>query len=756
MSIYTKLLQVSAILIGSVGLAQPLPGQVLLPALAKRPVTVEDTIRMTRVAGPLDASAYQGAGPTSGFSVFSPNGKRFVIVISKGDLAKNTDDYSLLLFHTADIFRASAPTILATFSSSSNRAGISEASWSQDNRTVFFLGARGEGPTQLYSIRCSSGQLRRLSNQHTSLVSYAMSASPGTFAFAAETPDSDLRNDQVLHSGFDVTQEGLADLLRGRISHDTPRLFFRRNASAGEKSLQTLDPFDSGVNSLFLSPNGRYLVVKTDATELPDSWRQYDDVSIQTVFRRKMPKGLPTRILHYELIDTRTGRSERLLDSPTTYSSSDVLWSSDSRSLLLCGTYLPLSAGNPDELRVRKSTRFVVEVRLPSQRIIKITSQDLSPILWDSRTNLVEFRAQSNSGSAGGTPEPVYYRKEQGVWKRLKSGPSAASVTRPEILVEQGLNEPPRIVAVDPETNRKTTLFDLNPQFAGLAFGKVEELRWTDDSGDSVEGGLYLPPDYKTGTKYPLVIQTHGFDPHEFWIDGPHTTAFAAQPLVSRGIVVLQINDIFYNSLETPQEPMRAMRAYESAISYLSRKGIIDPSRVGLIGFSRTCLYVKYALTHSVQHFAAAIVSDGIDAGYLQYVINYNSNPILSVDAEAVIGAAPFGAGLSLWLKRSPGFLLQHVHAPLLIQALNPSSLLGEWEWFSGLKSLNKPVDLTYLPDGAHVLVKPWDRIVSQEETVEWFCFWLKNGEDLDPRKTEQYARWRELRAQLHADSLKK
>ncbi len=756
MSIYIKLLQVSAILIGSVGLARPLLSQVLLPALSKRPVTVEDTIRMTRVAGPLDATAYRGAGPTSGFAVFSPNGKCFVIVISKGDLAKNTNDYSLLLFRTADIFRSPTPTILATFSSASNRAGISEPSWSRDNRTIFFLGARGAGPTQLYSIRSGSGQLRRLSNHPTSLVSYAMSASPGAFAFAAETPDSDVRNNRVLHSGFDVTQEGLADLVRGRISHDTPQLCFQRNVSPAGKSLQTLDPFDSGVNNLFLSPNGRYLVVKTDTTELPDSWRQYNDVSIQTVFRRKMPAGSPTRILHYELIDTRTGQSEALLDSPTTYSSSDVLWSPDSRSLLLCGTYLPLAVTNPDELRVRKSTRFVVELRVPSRRIIKITSQDLSAVLWDARTNLVEFRAQSNSGSSGGASEPVYYRKEQGAWKRLEFGPSVASVTRPEILIEQGLNEPPRIVAVDPETNRKTTLLDLNPQFARLTFGKVEELQWTDDSGDSVNAGLYLPPDYKVGTKYPLVIQTHGFDPHEFWIDGPHTTAFAAQPLASRGIVVLQINDIFYDSLETPQEPIRVMGAYESAISFLSRKGIIDPSRVGLIGFSRTCLYVKYALTHSRQHFAAAIVSDGIDAGYLQYLINYNSNPVLARDADAVIGAAPFGAGLSLWLKRSPGFLLQNVHAPLLIQALNPSSLLGEWEWFSGLKSLNKPVDLTYLPDGAHVLVKPWDRMVSQEETVEWFCFWLKNEEDLGPRRVEQYARWRELRTQLHADSLEK
>ncbi|PYT40169.1 MAG: hypothetical protein DMG45_17750 [Acidobacteria bacterium] len=41
------------------------------------------------------------------------------------------------------------------------------------------------------------------------------------------------------------------------------------------------------------------------------------------------------------------------------------------------------------------------------------------------------------------------------------------------ILADQDLNMPPRIVVMDRETKQKTTLLDLNPQFAELAFGKV-------------------------------------------------------------------------------------------------------------------------------------------------------------------------------------------------------------------------------------------------------------------------------------------
>jgi dipeptidyl aminopeptidase/acylaminoacyl peptidase len=455
--------------------------------------------------------------------------------------------------------------------------------------------------------------------------------------------------------------------------------------------------------------------------------------------------------LHYELIDVGTGKSEALLDAPATYASSDVLWSPDSKSLLLCGTYLPLNVEDPAELHARRTSRFVVEIGLASREITKITNEDLRPIYWDPQTNIVQFTALTSLGQAGVHRGVVYYRKARDLWERLTAVPKFAEDARPQVLVDEDLNLPPRIVALNPQTGRRTLLMDLNPQFAQLAFGKEEEIHWTTDSGMALDAGLYLPPDYTPGRKYPLVIQTHGFDPHGFWIDGPYTSASAAQPLASRGIVVLQMNDIFYDSLETPREVDRVISAYESAIDYLDQKGIIDRNRVGLIGFSRTCMYVKYALTHSIHRFAAALVTDGVDAGYFQYLLSYNANPSLASGFDNVIGGPPFGDGMALWLKNSPGFLLDKVQTPLQIQAIGPDSILGEWEWFEGLKRLGKPVELVYLPSGTHVLIRPWDRMVSQGGAVDWFCFWLKGQEQSDPAKVEQYARWRELRTQLNS-----
>ena len=733
------------VVIGLVGftsrsLAQPGPGE------AKRALTVADTIRLTRVAGPLFASGYSGVGPQRGFAVFSPNGKGFAIVTSKGNLENNTNDYSLLLFRTSDVPRGARPKILVTFASSSNREGISGLSWRADNETILFLGARGKNVTQLYAIKCSSGRLAKLTNHRTSLVSYAMSRGGGSVVYAAESPETKAVDEKVLHYGFHVASETLYDLVRGELYSPEPQLFLKGNGAGGEKRLRTRNPFDSGVNDLFLSPNGRYLVLKTDATDVPPSWSQYVDENIRAVVRRKPAPGTPSRILQFELMDTQTGHSEVLLDAPTTYSPADVLWSPDSQSVLLCSTYLPLGGEDLAEIQARRTNRFVLEVKLRGRQAVKVTNEDLSPVRWDALTNVVEFRIASNQEIAGNLPELLYYRRVNRSWERLAAN-AHANNGWPEILVDQDLNVAPQIVAVDPATKRRTLLLDLNPQLARLALGRVEEIEWMDNGAKPVIGGLYLPTDYVAGKRYPLVIQTHGFRQHEFWIDGAHTTVFAARALAGSGIAVLQVNDIFYDSLDTPQEPERAMAVYENAVNYLDQRGIIDPKHVGIVGFSRTCLYVKYALTHSSLHFQAAIVADGFDVGYWQYLLH--NQAIWTSEIESVVGAPPFGDGLSTWLKRSPGFLLDRVQTPLQIQALSPSSLLGEWDWFSGLKRLHKPVDLVYLPDGTHILVKPWERMVSQDGGVDWFRFWLKEEEDSNLEKLQQFVRWRALRREL-------
>jgi hypothetical protein len=103
-----------------------------------------------------------------------------------------------------------------------------------------------------------------------------------------------------------------------------------------------------------------------------------------------------------------------------------------------------------------------------------------------------------------------------------------------------------------------------------------------------------------------------------------------------------------------------------------------------------------------------------------------------------------------LWLKNSPGFNLDKVSAPVKLEYYGSGYFLGGWQWFSGLSLLGKPVEFLWLPDGDHMLIKPWERLISQQGTVDWFVFWLQNAKSPDPAKHEQYTRWEELRSRMN------
>jgi dipeptidyl aminopeptidase/acylaminoacyl peptidase len=287
---------------------------------------------------------------------------------------------------------------------------------------------------------------------------------------------------------------------------------------------------------------------------------------------------------------------------------------------------------------------------------------------------------------------------------------------------------------------------DPNPQLQEIAFGKVEEIQFTGAAQKEVRAGLYFPVGYVPGKKYPLVVQTNGFDPKSFWIEGSFTTAFAAQALAGRGFLVLQVPDV-HDWDVTPDEGPNMAETLERAIEYVDRLGILDRDRVGIIGFSRTGLYVHYLLTHSKVRFAAAVIADGSDGGYSQYLQFLSSHQFTASDSEALNGGMPFGSGLLYWLRRSPEFSLDLVNTPVMLQVSSPQILPTMWAPFVGLRRLGKPVELLYFPAGTHIMQKPWDRLASQGGSVDWFAFWLKGEEDPVLSKKDKYHRWRELRS---------
>jgi hypothetical protein len=64
------------------------------------------------------------------------------------------------------------------------------------------------------------------------------------------------------------------------------------------------------------------------------------------------------------------------------------------------------------------------------------------------------------------------------------------------------------------------------------------------------------------------------------------------------------------------------------------------------------------------------------------------------------------------------------------------------------LKEQRKPVELIVYPEEGHIKSQPKHRYAIYQRNLDWFNFWLQDKEDPDPRKKDQYARWRALRDQ--------
>jgi dipeptidyl aminopeptidase/acylaminoacyl peptidase len=701
-------------------------------SVGRRPVTVADSIEMTELTQQDEGSA----------AVFSPSGDRFAIVLLKGRLADNTNLSTMEVFSVAQVFHSKTPNAVVKFASSSNLPGISNVIWLTDNQTLLFIGERGSKPAQIYAYSVAHKRLRRLTNQATSILNFSASEDGKTIVYVAQPAVRNIvRNQQTLRNGFVVRGQELTSLLFSgyrtqEAMNSTSRELYQLVGSGPPKRVEVQDAVWNAM-PLSVSPDGHYALVEALATHVPDTWKSYGNGVFHVYVTAHTEPGAISEIETYLLLDTHTGKISSLLGMPKEWDRSGFFWLNGGRSLIVSSSYLPTDGVRPEDRAQREEHPSVVEIELPSKRMTEVDPGHFSATSWDAAT-------QQLSLTSVGMKESVRkrYQKHASVWTQVPDTPVPNKTARIEVKVVQEMNLPPSVWLIDHRQDRKRMLVDLNPEFERLCFARETKFDWKGTDGRSHQGGLYLPLHYKPGERYPLVIQTHAFNPDQFWIDGPWHSGYAAQALAAKGIAVLQMG-YDHEGRSTPMEAPQVLASLEGAIEALDRAGTIDPDKIGILGFSRTVFHVAYALTHSKIHFRAATLADGVDEGYLQ-TLTFPTT--VAPDAIAVNGGPPWGHDLTRWLERSPLFNIEAVNAPVRLESYGMSSVLEMWGWYSLLERRQMPVDMVVLPDAPHLLVKPWERQVSQQGNVDWFAFWLKGEEDPSPAKADQYTRWRQMR----------
>jgi dipeptidyl aminopeptidase/acylaminoacyl peptidase len=763
-----------------------------------RSFTVRDSIEMSIF---IDPETRVGNGKDATVN-WSPDGRHFAVVTARGVIESNETESTIWVFDSDEVRdvllsqtvrKTVSPMAVARLAAvTNNRSVISDVRWSSDSKSIFFLGQGSTQASRLYQASVTENSTAPLTPPDVHVSQYE--STDKTVVYSATIPDEDLENALKGHAinpgARAVTGMSLDAILFPNLwlktdfgkSHDLWSIRSGENArvidpSSGKPvNLITID--DGYGKILSLSPDGRSVIALRPINHWNPEWDSYEPDTPQHKFRTG---ALATRYFtywaelpaEYTFIDLGSGTSTSLVNAPIARfqgygQSTKAIWSSDGKEVLLGATYLSLHDIGAEEHshRLRPCAAAVVEVGSGKVTCVTTMSRTVDPgavfvddfSFGESDQEVIVHRVNIKRKE-----EPTErYQRKSGVWTAETSSTnyevggagSAKSIGEHakrgalSVVVHQGLNEPPALFATNSSNGQSKKIWDPNPQFSTIKLGEVSVERWKDAGGHEWVAGLIKPPDYVPGKKYPLVIQTHGFAENRFLTDGGYTTALAARPLASAGIVVFQMP---YNPehFVSPEEVPDQILGFESAIDLLASKELIDPIRVGIIGFSRTCYHVEAALIKDPTRFAAATLADGVDESYVSYLL-WSPGRAQEPEQEAVYGVKPFGEGLQAWMKSAPGFGLGEVKTPLRIEAISGglAAILGEWEIYASLSLQNKPVDLIFFPDGEHELQKPLQRLASQQGNVDWFRFWLQSYEDPDPAKTEQYARWHELRKQ--------
>lgn len=761
----------------------------------QRSFSVKDDISMTRISSPHP----QPHVPSSEIAWPSPNGKQVAIVVTRGILSSDLIESQILVFDVNRIKRGLAnpvepmprPRIVASIRSVSTvietdayAPVIKDVRWSADSSTVYFRATNLSGNYQLCMAKSDGSGFKKLTPANKSVDRFDINGETIVYNAADPEPRLIAAGKRINRDALDITGARLQDVLfPNELSARVNKLFrlyiFNLNArqSAPQKvpmyNLEEI-PYITLFYPFRISPNSKQLIKLEPPTSVPDSWSAYAPTDGLEHLRltnsndsRLLRSDNVLRPLQYALINLETGQRTPLVDAPNArslgylYDENRVAWSADGTRVLVTNTFLPVSnEGKGSVTQTRPCS--VASVELPSRTVhcLELATAVLdpdAPHIQDVSFTESPDEALILQKDGPGKQILQRYHFHANVWSLVSTQPLSHTVRTAadfaathaqdantlRIYVDQSLNDPPKLWGSDHNGDRRV-IWDPNPQFSQLRFGYASPYQWKDVDGRDWSGILVKPVNYIEGQSYPLIVQMYNYVDGQFITDGLYPTAFAARELASAGFVVLQIRK--HHNTISEEDPKIHLEGYRSAIQSLSSHGLIDPNKVGVVGFSWTCWYVAEAIVDDPKLFAAATIADGLDNSYMQYKLFTVADYILEQQMTKIRNGSPFGAGLQHWVEAAPGFRADRVEVPVRIETIGPSSVLQEWELYASLQLLRKPVDLIYFPNGSHIHELPLERLESQQGNVDWLRFWLQGYERPDPEDPDQYERWEHLR----------
>ena len=691
---------------------------------------------------------------------------------------------------------------------------LREARW-VGNRTIVFRARMNDEPHQVYQVDVLTRQVRQLTVAPLGVVAFEVSDDLRQVAYVSQVPNPALEpGTRAIIAGSKSfwSIHAAADNLDGQVKRYQ---FYLAQAGTRMPVRPLGEPFARGGGTMpraSFSPDGRWILLPKFQPARQRAWSElYPQIAELTqsfgpsleldplgYFSR--PSGyVPRQMMQYRISD---GQERPVLDAPDDAGPGnqqriDRIWQNGGSSVVIAGIYLP-----PGKERDGQEADKAAG---PGSHIIEYWPASGA---W-TRIAALKHRlqgAQAMRGENGqdggfmvmdGEQRRIFGRGPDGRWReaagealdglrsagtrtRIELGPAQAERSRGagetaprknppaggtareawRLQVRQALNQPPDVVAIGPK-GREVRLTVLNPQFAADQWGTMQEYSWTDAKGRRWDGGLMVPADYQPGVRYPLVIQSYGFDPKRFYRDGSNiydgfTSGFAGRAFLREGLLVLALP--WRASTGAPPDEHGSIAAFaegvRGAIDSLVAQGIVDRDRIGILGWSATGVRVQNLITFTDAPIRAATVLDGDANTLYSMTITYAFTDSTQKIKEEANQGGPFGESRERWIRNDPSLHTDCIRAALRIESYGAYAKNNS-DIYALLRRQYRPVEMLKFPEGAHALSRPSERMVSLQGNVDWYRFWLKGerrqallvpGETADTLQ-DQYARWEQMQA---------
>lgn len=287
---------------------------------------------------------------------------------------------------------------------------------------------------------------------------------------------------------------------------------------------------------------------------------------------------------------------------------------------------------------------------------------------------------------------------------------------------------------IGPQRQPVTTFSDWAPQFAGVT---KELLKYKRGDGVPLSGTLYLPADYRPGTRLPCLIWAYPLEYSDAATAGQvraTPNAFSrpsgASPLffLTQGYAVLMDATMpIVGDPETMNDTYieQTVAAGKAAVETLDAKGVIDPQRVVVSGHSYGAFMTANLLAHC-DLFAAGIARSG--------AYNRSLTPFGFQSERRSFWEAP-----DLYMKVSPFTHAPKINEPLLLihgeADNNPGTFPVQSErLFQALQGNRATARLVLLPHESHGYRARESVLHTLAEMMDWADRYAKNRKLEDPR----------------------